>query len=155
MKAGFLTVILCLFAFAPFVSAQNKEARKTSEDEELTCEEIDLWLRNLESDLENEPGATAFIIFYEGKHGIYYPEKEKYLLPRFGESAARTQTMQTRMSFLRLDRKKFICIDGGFRENYTVEFWIVPDRATPPAPTPTLEKMKYRKGKPADICREY
>jgi hypothetical protein len=48
--------------------------------------------------------------------------------------------------------QNFEFVVAGFRENFTVEFWIVPNGVTPPEPSPTLTKMKYRKGIPAKFC---
>ena len=62
-------------------------------------------------------------------------------------------TMKTRIKFRRFDEKRIVFIEGGFREKFTIELWVVPDGKLPPTSTPTLTKMKYRKGKPQDSCK--
>jgi hypothetical protein len=56
------------------------------------------------------------------------------------------------INFRRFPKEKVLFISGGFRENHTVELWVVPNGANPPKATPTLESMKYRKGKPVNMC---
>lgn len=36
--------------------------------------------------------------------------------------------------------REFYVFDGGYREKAAVEFWIVPDDAEPPVPTPTVDR---------------
>jgi hypothetical protein len=156
MKKQFLSFLLLisfliLFSFSAF--AQTREARKFDEFGEIPCEELRARLDNLGTQLRSENYSIALIYVYEGKHSIPV-WNENYVLPRFGESVARTQTMQMRLSFLRYNPKNFIFADGGFRERFWVEFWIVPKGAKLPKATPTLETMKYQKGTPTDICRE-
>ena len=51
-----------------------------------------------------------------------------------------------------MPQEKFVFVESGFLEDFKVELWNVPDGATPPKPTPTLKRMKYRKGKPVGFC---
>jgi hypothetical protein len=57
---------------------------------------------------------------------------------------------QALRNFPRVERFNFI--EAGFREKLTVEIWLAPNGATLPKPTPTLTKMKYRKGKAVGFC---
>jgi hypothetical protein len=43
-----------------------------------------------------------------------------------------------------------VLIDGGYREEFIQEIWIVPNGAKAPIPTPTLQEkdIKFAKGKP-------
>jgi len=36
-----------------------------------------------------------------------------------------------------LDSKQIVVIEGGYRETFTIELWLVPNDSTPPKPTPT------------------
>ncbi len=124
----------------------------------MRCEDVLARLGNLAIERDSEPNLIAFIIVYEGKYFDYssFDAKNrivrKYELPIFGQSIARTQSMQLRLKRWNYPMSKFYFIDGGFRENFTVEFWLVPEVATPPKPKPTVEEMKYRKGKTGDFC---
>jgi hypothetical protein len=37
-----------------------------------------------------------------------------------------------------INAARIVTIDGGYREQPTTEFWIVPDGASPPQPSPTI-----------------
>lgn len=151
---------LILLSFVFSISAQTNEAQKVDEFGDMDCEDVLAKLGNLAVERSSEPNLTAFIIVYEGKFINSYLNKKgqifkKYELPMFGEAIARTQSMQLRLARWNYPMNKFYFIDGGFRENFTVEFWIVPKGVTPPKPTPTLEEMKYRKGKTGDFCTSF
>ena len=148
---------LIIFSFAFTVSSQTKEARKIDELINYHCDDMLARLDNLASQIMKESNAKGFLIVYEGKYSLNVNNKGKnelkIFLPRFGESSLRTQIMQNHLlNFRNLPKEKFLFISGGFRESHTVELWIVPTGANPPKPTPTLENIKYRKGKPEDIC---
>jgi hypothetical protein len=48
-----------------------------------------------------------------------------------------------------IDASTVEVIDGGYREEPAMEFWIAPPGASRPKPTPTLteKEIKFRKGK--------
>jgi hypothetical protein len=39
-----------------------------------------------------------------------------------------------------VDPGRIVTVDGGYREDMTVELWIVPSGATPPTASPTLQQ---------------
>ncbi len=69
------------------------------------------------------------------------------ILPRIGKANSRIDLIKKHLKFLRYSTKNIVFINGGFRENLTAEFWLVPRNAEPPKLTPTLKKIKHRKGK--------
>jgi hypothetical protein len=77
--------------------------------------------------LQGEPGARAVIIAYGGRQGskgaaqARVNRATRYLIERRGIEEGRIRG-----------------IDGGFREEFTVEIWLVPVGASPPQPTPTV-----------------
>ena len=108
MKKQFVSFLfLLLFAFS--VSAQTKEAQLFDEFGNLPCDETQARLQNLATEIAYSNNSVALIFIYEGKYQIY-DKKEKYILPRIGESVARTQTMKNLMNRLKLDQKNFIFI---------------------------------------------
>lgn len=159
MKKQLFSFLLALF-FAFSVSAQNKEARKFDEFESYNCEDMMARLDYFANDIVNEPNSKGFVIVYEGKYFKYVnnskgEDKLKNFLPRFSESAFRTRLMQNYLlNFRRFPKEKILFISGGFRENHTVELWTVPNGANLPKSLPTFKDMKYRKGKPENICSE-
>jgi len=64
--------------------------------------------------------------------------------------------MQDIIAFYKFPMEKWLFINGGFRENFEVEFWLIPNGAAFPKPTATLETMTYRKGAPRKTdCGDY
>ena len=119
------------------------EARKFDEFGVINCEFEMAKLDNFVIVLQNEPTATGYIIYYEGRR---YGKK----LPRVGEAEARAVRMRPYLIDQRgLSPERLVMINGGFREFFTAELWIAPGGATAPAATPTLRRrdIKYRRGK--------
>lgn len=156
MRKQFFSFLL-LFSFAFTGSAQTKEARMIDELINYHCDDMLARLDNLASQTMDESNAKGFLIIYEGRYSLNVNNKGKkelkMFLPRFGEAAIRTQIMQSHLlKFRKLPKEKFLFISGGFRENHTVELWIVPNGVNPPKPTPTLKNIKYRISKPVNVC---
>ena len=53
------------------------------------------------------------------------------------------------MIFVKQDLGRIVWVNGGYRENLTTEFWIVPNNADAPKPTPTVKEkeIKFKRGK--------
>ncbi len=151
MKKRYLAVIaLCLtIGFDSFAQTADVP-RKFDEFGSICCNEVKARLDNFATYLLKEPRARGYIIFYEGRHnsscGSLRPTS-----PRRGEAQARARLM---VSYLH-DRYNTIVgipialVDGGYREEWVTELWIVPNWNKPPKATPTLEAkdIKFRKGR--------
>lgn len=141
----YCVVFLCFYSLP--VSAQAEESYKFEElvIEAGSCENL---LRDLDYfalELQNNPTAKGYIIYYGGKTYDFY-ESPKSRLPRRGEAEFRAKSIKR---YLRFDSERNVIVNGGYREKFTFEFWIVPDGAEPPKPTPTVKatEIKFRKGK--------
>jgi hypothetical protein len=90
-------------------------------------------LDNYAIELQNDPTATGQIICYGGRRGRTGEAQRRcdrakdYLVNTRGISADRIQT-----------------VDGGYKEDLTVELWIVPSGATPPQATPTVDPSEVQ-----------
>ena len=82
-------------------------------------------LDNLAVELQNDPSTRAYIIAYGGRKG---PVGQVQRLM----SRARDYLIAQRG----IDASRLSVINGGFRDQDSVELWIVPSGATPPRPTP-------------------
>jgi len=82
-------------------------------------------LDNLAIELQNDPTTRAYIIAYGGRKS---PVGQVQRLM----SRARDYLIAQRG----IDASRLSVINGGFREQDSVELWIVPSGATPPRPTP-------------------
>ena len=78
--------------------------------------------------LQNEPGAQGTIICYGGRVG------------RAGEAQARCDRAKNYLVNERgIDASRISTVDGGFREELTVELWVVPTGAQPPTVSATVD----------------
>jgi hypothetical protein len=101
-------------------------------------------LDNLGVTLQNFPQARAAIIFYGGL-------RFRGRLPKRGEAAVRAARLRNYLVNRRgIPADQILLIDGGFRNEFYVQIWIVPPGAELPRPNPTItiEQIKFRKGKP-------
>lgn len=126
--------------------------RKFDEFKEINCEDEMARLDNFAVNLQNSPADKGVIIFYGGR-------RFRKRLPKRGDAAARAARLKTYLTQRRgIPKEQVIVIDGGYREEWMAELWIVPSAATLPSPTPSVpaDQMKFRKGKahPRDFrCR--
>jgi hypothetical protein len=157
MKVKFQLIFLILIALTFSISAQTKEAQIFADFNEYTCDEVIVRLQDFKVALVGEPKSKGYIIVYDGKHQEYLGEKKefRYRLPIKGEATALLNTIKKRWGFLGYPLEDITVVFGGFREVRQIQFWIVPPNATFPKPKPTLERIKYRKGKPQDICYQF
>lgn len=89
-------------------------------------------------ELQQEPGAQAYIIAYGGRRG------------RAGEAQSAADNAKSYLvTKLGLDSSTIVTVDGGYRENLSVELWIVPGGATPPVASPTVDPSEVKLTAPA------
>lgn len=157
MKTKLPFVFLCFFVFASNAFAQQEARKFDALGGQVYCEDAKARLDNFAIQLQEDPSAKGYIIFYGGKSyrsNIYNKRTKRYmpveLLPRRGEARAR---MSPWIDYLIESRailaSRIQLIDGGYREDPAMEFWIAPSGAKPPTPTPTLTEkvIKFRKGR--------
>jgi len=109
-----------------------------------SCSYDDLKARldNLAVALQNDPTTTTYVFGYGGRTSTV--GQAERLLAR-----ARDYLVMQRG----IDASRIVVIDGGFRQEDSVEVWIVPRGATPPQPSPTVQPNEIRPAKPAPSRR--
>ena len=131
-KLLLLSFSLVLCTLLPVVRGQEAESgspRKVdSYNDKIQSGEAEQWhLEDFRKVLEKEPSATAYIIAYGGREDNpgrarrYAVRAKNYLVFARG-----------------LDPARIVTIDGGLREDFTVELWLVPAGAHPPQPKATV-----------------
>jgi hypothetical protein len=116
---------------------KKAEARKMDEYGKLLAKDENARLDNFAIELQNDPTAEGYIIAYGGRigragDGQKMADRAKdYLVKKRGLAADRVMAM-----------------DGGFREEQTVELWIVPSGAQPPTPSPSVDPSEVKPAKP-------
>jgi hypothetical protein len=110
-----------------FAQAVNQSAREFDEFGDLEYESAIARMDNVAIELQNNPQFRAYIITYRGRNNLpgvslrYSRRLKNYLVRNRG-----------------IDANRVVTVDGGIREEVSVEIWLVPTGTTPPSPTPTL-----------------
>jgi len=90
-------------------------------------------LDNLAVELQNDPTTRAYIIAYGGRTS---PLRQVERLMSRARDYLTTQRG--------IDASRLVVVNGGFREEDSVELWIVPSGAAPPRATPTVQAGEVR-----------
>ena len=129
----------------------------------IRCDDVKTRLDSSAIEVQKDPTAKLQIIFYGGKsyfNSLYDRRTGDYtlarrLLPKRDEARARVSWWKPYIIDTRgVEASRIEVVDGGYRPEFTVEFWIVPSGANPPTLKPTLTEkdIRFRRGKPN--CKE-
>jgi hypothetical protein len=132
MKSIIFTVLfICLISFLAFAQSEPsiKDALKIDETGVGYGCDWNARITNLKNEQFLDSEAIAIIIAYKGisERPTLYVQQLKII--------------NREMVFIRADKSKIQIIDGGFRENFAVEIWIVPKGAKNPKPSNYMEKI--------------
>jgi hypothetical protein len=90
-------------------------------------------LDNYAIELQNDPTSQGYLVCYGGRTG------------RAGEAQRRCDRAKNYLVSTRgIDGSRIVTVDGGYREELTVELWVVPSGATPPPNSPTVDPSEVR-----------
>jgi hypothetical protein len=124
---------------------------KFEQFENICCDDEKARLDNLANQLRIEPGAKAYVFFYGGRRHIKSCSRGTPRLPRRGEGEARAARLKPYIlnAWPSLDPDRIVIVNGGYRERWEAEIWIVPKGANPPAPSPTVKPqvLRFRRGR--------
>jgi hypothetical protein len=151
-----------IFVLALSVSAQIEEAQKIDKFGNTNCDDYGARIDLLLTEINNFSDAKGYVFVYEGKLEQFIYDKNakfkktRYVSPEIGMAKEIIGYLKKHLLFRNFPSNKIVFIEAGYREKYAVEFWLVPDKAIPPKPTPTLKKIKQRKPKlkQFDFCGE-
>ncbi|HKO99661.1 MAG TPA: hypothetical protein VJU86_21970 [Pyrinomonadaceae bacterium] len=120
-------------------STAQLQSEKLMELGKYNCEDEMSKLDYLAVQLQEKPETFTYIVVYGGRRGMRLDEVEV--------RAARMRRYLVETRGISLDR--VVVANGGFRENLTVEFWLVPRGVKPPTVTPGVARknVKFKKGK--------
>jgi PEGA domain len=111
-------------------------AREFDECNNCTFDDQKARLDNLAVELQNDPSTRAYVIAYGGRMSPL-GQVEKLM------SRAREYLVTQRG----IDASRLVVVNGGFREDDSVELWVVPSGATAPQPTPTVQAGEIKRRK--------
>jgi hypothetical protein len=114
--------------------------RKVDEYGAINCEYEMARLDNYAIELQNDPSAQAVVIVYGGRRGT-----------RRDEARARMAYAKYYLAVFRgIDRVRILVFNGGFRESFTTELWVLPVGADAKLfihPTVSAKDVRFKKGK--------
>ena len=111
-------------------------AREFDECTNCTFDDQKARLDNLAVELQNDPSTRAYVIAYGGRMSPV-GQVEKLM------SRAREYLVTQRG----IDASRLSMVNGGFREDDSVDLWIVPSGASAPQPTPTVQAGEIKRRK--------
>ena len=111
-------------------------AREFDECNHCTFDDQKARLDNLAVELQNDPSTRGYILAYGGRMSPI-GQVEKLM------SRARDYLVTQRG----IDASRLVVVNGGFREEDSVELWLVPSGAAAPQPTPTVQAGEVNPGK--------
>ena len=132
MKPILALIAICVLIFIAGLNGRARSAwpqqlGKLDEFGDVTCEDELARLDRLALEAQKTPNSQVHIIVYAGRRG------------RRNEALARAARMKFYLVRNRgLPRNRIVTLDGGYRENLTIELWLVSSGDTRPLPTPTL-----------------
>jgi hypothetical protein len=151
MKRIVFVVMLTLVSGPSFLERAQQTRGIFDHFGDTCCNDEKARLDNFVNQLRNEPNATGFIIFYGGRRYRPFCSSKRTVLPRRGEAQARASRLKPYIldGWPGFDGKRIVVIDGGYRESWEAELWIVPPGEQPPNPTPTVKPnaIKLRRGR--------
>lgn len=108
--------------------AQSQETRKFDEYGELRTKDENARLKNLVIEMKSDSKITAYILAYGGR--------------RSGPKDALTKANKAKGYTLKTGKFKtsrVIAMDGGYKEEPTIEIWLVPAGADAPQASPSVD----------------
>jgi hypothetical protein len=114
--------------FIPPSPPRESPARQFDTCSNCTFDDQKARLDNLAVELQNDPSTTAYIISYGGRRS------------RVGQADRLSARARDYIVAKRsVDSSRVVVMNGGFREEDSVELWVVPAGAKPPQARPTVE----------------
>jgi len=148
-----LSVTICILLCSTALLAQSERPRLFDTIPDVPCEDAIARLDHFFTEITDKgPDVIGVAIYYEGNYikSRYTPGGEKIsersVAPVDGEVQERVRWLQNYVNFRNFPKDKIRFVSGGYRESFAIDLWTMPVRAAMPRPTPTLGKMKYRKG---------
>lgn len=136
-------LLFCSIVFASAIHAQDKpQALEFDEFDDTNINQFysdsdDLSftqrVKRFKNQLRKERGVAAYVIYYKAR--ISDEATERNLTNHIDK-------IQFGERYGTMFEVKVVTVDGGYRDNNAVEFWILPNNAEPPTPTPTIAKSE-------------
>src|SRR5215213_1109775 len=111
-------------------------AREFDECVNCTFDDQKARLDNLAVELQNDPTTRGYVIAYGGR-----------MSPLGQVEKLMTRAREYLITQRGIDASRLTVVNGGFREEDSVELWVVPSGATAPQPTPSVQAGEIKRRK--------
>lgn len=157
MKSRFLLIFCCLIVFNQQSFPQDSKAKLIQSFGFLQCSYFINYVALNELRI---PDSKIYVIYYEGKYTIYNPSRwnrktQRYesslVNPRRGDGLNRAKEVEIFLTENDFAESSITLINGGYRDDLTLEVWLAPKDSLPPKPSQTVseKEITFRKGKAA------
>ncbi len=121
-----------------------KKSSKIAEYGKVKPDEEKAFLDKFAAELEADPSAQGYIIAYGSPKG-----------PKMEAFKAADNATQYIIKQRKVDAARLLPVDGGYREQFAIELWLIPSGADLPQATPTLDpsKLKQTKEQPKESVK--
>lgn len=144
-------IIMILLVVASYAHPAASPIQPFDSFGDICCNDEKARLDNFAIALRHQPDSQGYIVFYGGRRQNYpYCWSARQRLQRRGESQARAARLKPYLVSTRgIDPARVVVIDGGYRESWSAELWIIPKGESPPTPSPTIQprEIRFRKGR--------
>ena len=144
MRVG--TALIFVFFWLFSISVLAQEIRKMGEFGNITCDDWMGRLHPFAAEIGNpESESFGYVVVYEGMYATYDFAKNdervtKYFLSREGAANVRAEEIRNYLTMHRgVPPEKYMILSGGFRREYTVEFWVGTRKSGVPPLNPDLD----------------
>ena len=151
MKKVLAGLILCCVVAAPRAGAAPPDNPKMLDQYgDICCGDEKARLDSVAIALKEYPGATLYVNFYGGRRRKFpYCHSRRTVLSRRGEAETRAARIKIYLVAVRgVEEARVVMVNGGYREEWTADFWLVPTGAAAPCPSPTVDEkeIRFRRG---------
>lgn len=108
------------------INKPKADARLIDQVGNLTGEDRSARFDNLFTEISNNPGSIAYVVLFCGRKCQY------------GEIEAHIRGIEVKIGLRKVDRSKLVLVNGGFREKFDTELWLVENSSATPEIKPTV-----------------
>ena len=134
LKNFVLILAFCFLAYGQALFAQSKNENTSVPKAELIqsspyvgSEQESAYIDILRSAMQSSPNSKAIFVFYCGKTCGY------------GEIEAHIRGLNISLKGKGWKNSEFAVVQGGYRDKFTLEYWMVPEKVGLPIPNSTID----------------
>ena len=104
------------------IKGARPEAKLVDQFGRLNSEERSARFDVMFAGISQTPNSIGYVFLFCGK------------TCRYDEIVGHMRGIEIKIALRRFERSKLVILDGGFRESFETELWVVPEEACPPTP---------------------